>query len=206
MIEENDEEKDFRILLDADGVLGDFIGYTLTGLATAWEPNEIPARNDFQTWDLFDTITNKHQQKYCNRLWRNKGWCRSIPVLPGAVDAVNRLRRHGEVYVVTAPLHNSLYWVNERYEWLKENFDIPPENVIFAYDKAVVSGHIFLDDKTANVERWACLNRGRALLWSASYNQNDLCDQAVRVHDWEAVIMQVVSQKLILGSLGVQHL
>lgn len=198
------EEKDFRILLDVDGVLGDFIGHTLAGLATTWEPDEIPSRKDFRSWDLFNTITNKVQQRYCNRLWRKRGWCQSIPALPGAVEAVNRLRRHGEIYIVTAPLSNSLYWVNERYEWLKENFHIPPENVIFAYDKAVVSGHIFLDDKLANVDRWSCMNEGRALLWSTSYNQTDSLDHPVtRVCDWEEVIMQAVSEKLILGALGV---
>jgi 5'(3')-deoxyribonucleotidase len=204
MTQETTEEKDFRILLDVDGVLGDFIGYTLSELATAWEPNEIPARKDFQTWDLFNTITNKHQQKYCNRFWRYKGWCRSIPVLPGAVEAVDRLRRHGEVYAVTAPLSHSLYWMGERYEWLKENFRIPPENVIFAYDKGVVSGHVFLDDKPANIDRWSCMNAGRALLWSTGYNQNDCPDRAVRVHDWEEVITQAVSEKVVFSALGAR--
>jgi 5'(3')-deoxyribonucleotidase len=144
---------DFRILLDVDGVLGDFIGHTLKGMGTLWSPPDLPGQDDFKTWNLFDTITDGEQQKFCNRLWRKKGWCNSIPPFPAAIHAVNRLRKSGEIYAVTAPLSKSSHWVNERYEWLQHWFFIPPENVIFAYDKGIISGDLFVDDKPANVCR-----------------------------------------------------
>jgi len=191
---------DFRILLDVDGVLGDFIGHTLKGMGTLWNPAELPCRDDFKTWNLFDTITDEEQQKFCNRLWRKKGWCNAIPPFPDAIHAVNRLRNNGEIYAVTAPLSKSSHWVNERYEWLQHWFFIPPENVIFAYDKGVISGDLFVDDKPANVCRWASYFQGRSLLWSASYNQSEALPpmpNVARVYGWEQVHNEVFLQKLL---------
>lgn len=178
-----------RILIDVDGVLANFVQHSLPVLeeltGQAWK------MEDFHAWDLFDTIDRKYEAPFFDAV--NKlGWCRSIPVYPGAQEGIKAVQEVGEVYIVTSPMNHVPTWTHEREGWLKEHFGIPHKKVVHTSAKYLCIGDILLDDKPANIESWAKEHpRGLGLLWDQPYNRSQ--EVGRRVSTWAEVVSAVSS-------------
>jgi 5'(3')-deoxyribonucleotidase len=158
-----------RIILDVDGVLADFTGHTLALLGEHAPPG---GREAFTTWDLLTTLSPE-ARAMCAHGWRRPGWCGSMPTLPDAQHAVDRLSLRAEIVYATAPMEGAPHWMLEREKWLIQQFAVDRDNVVFTHDKSHVWGDVFVDDKPENIDRWAKVHRnGMALLWNAPYNQS----------------------------------
>src|SRR5437867_1956463 len=67
------------------------------------------------------------------------GFFRTVPVIPGAQEAVKKLMENFEVYIVSAAMEfpQSLA---EKYEWLREHFPfVSWRNIIFCGDKSIIA-------------------------------------------------------------------
>ena len=191
------------VLLDCDGVIGEFIGHTLTTLAALGCPSTlVPVQNTQPHWDFWqDWIPLDWKQPLLAHM-RRPGWCLSIPVLPGAQEGVAALQEVADVYFVTSPMADAPYWHMERMQWLQTHFGDPDKQVIFCDTKHRVLGDVFVDDKPANVDQYAVHHavptdgrtRGaKVFLWEQSYNmelhKNGLLHPAVvRTGDWALVL------------------
>ena len=141
------------VLLDCDGVIADFTGAALALIRQL--TGHVYAPEQITTWDIFDSLP-KEPRSVRDEVYRRLkaiGGCASIPVYPGAVGGVRRLRKIADVIVVTSPFHGSPTWMHERESWLKWHFDIT--DVHHAKSKARVHGDVFVDDKPAHIEDWA---------------------------------------------------
>lgn len=174
------------LLLDADGVICDFIGAAL--LALRAESGVLVPRESITTWEIFDSVPEDLQKHKANvyGLLKARLGCFSMRPYDGAKDGVRRLKELAEVVVVTSPFPDSDTWMSEREKWLHSHFGIISHNVIHARAKHHVKGDIFVDDKTSHVVTWADAHpQGTALLWNMKYNEQDeLPDNVSRVVGW----------------------
>lgn len=169
------------ILFDADGVLLDFLTpalavaekaiYAATGAQTILTPETL------NTWDIFDVI-GKQYEDACYVEYEKPGFCESIRPYPEAVLGMKEMRKIADVVVVTSPIHSPT-WCHERLASLREHFHIHRKDVIFTSRKELVLGRMLIDDRTANVEKWAEAHyhdQGQGVLWSQPYNADSLQD------------------------------
>lgn len=163
-----------RILLDVDGVLGDFVTevvefcnkYERTLGSLGWTPDNVTE------FDILRALKCEHLQARLDLHMAESDFCRHMPVYDGAPDFVAQLRGLGEVVIVTSPYSAVPTWSHARLAWLEEHFSIPKHDVIFAKRKELIRGDVLIDDKTENCEAFnrASSYRG-AILFDRPWNQ-----------------------------------
>lgn len=138
------------VLLDCDGVLSDFVSAALK-LVHRLTGNEYKPE-DVRTWEVFDSIPEKHMMRDVYAIMKADGGCFGLPVYEGAQDGVRRLRDFAEVIIVTSPFKGSPTWAHEREMWLEAHFGL--DHVIHARRKDRIHGDFFIDDKESHVIEW----------------------------------------------------
>ncbi len=159
-----------RVLLDCDGILFDFVTPALkiikevTGIVATAE--------DITEWDMMAGLgLTKRQGGECYDRMRDEGYCRNLPVYPGAQEGVDALLRFCDVHPVTAPFFSKT-WVHERDGALKNYFGFSRQDVVHTSAKHLVSGDYLVDDKTDTLIAWHAEHITRhAVLWDHPYNR-----------------------------------
>ena len=130
-----------------------------------------------------------HVPDYINMKWfdyiNEKGFFRDLPVIDGAVEALQKLQERHEVYIVSAAMEfpNSL---EDKYHWLAEHFPfISWKNIIFCGEK-IVNTDVMIDDRAKNFIDF----KGRALLFTSPHNL--LLTQYERVDNWGQVLEKLM--------------
>jgi 5'(3')-deoxyribonucleotidase len=172
-----------EVLLDCDGVVFDF--HQEAALLIEEFTNCAPISPDrFIEWEVFDCLPEY-------RLLRDKvygvvkapGGCTRIPVYPGAIEGVQRLREVANVTFVTAQFRGSLTWMGEREAAILKYFK--SDDVIFTHKKFMVRGDILVDDKPSHVIEWQEANpQGQAWVWPHLHNKGTHLN---RLGGWEAL-------------------
>ena len=169
-----------RLVLDADGVLADFLTHTLTILGP-----EAPERELIQTWDILDSLPAKWRTVVRKR-WVEPGWCLSIPDMPDLPDF--HALQDTEIVIATSPMPDAPHWISERTIWLgARGF----QNVVFTRHKEDVPGDVMVDDKVENVESWAEHHpTGIAYLFDAPYNRHQRITHKniIRTDSWSRIL------------------
>ncbi|MBK0379433.1 5' nucleotidase, NT5C type [Mucilaginibacter segetis] len=110
------------------------------------------------------------------------GFFQTLPVMPGAVDAVKRLMDNFEIYIVSAAMEFPLS-LGEKLEWLKVNFPfIGWKNIIFCGDKSIINTDYMVDDHIRNLDSF----KGKPIMFHAFHNVS--YDHHVRANNWNEVI------------------
>lgn len=168
------------ILLDVDGVLGDFAGSLLQVLRDAWPETAhlVPTVDDITSFNMRQWLPDKTLYKRAISVLNEEGFARYIYPIEGAVAAVNTFRREGHgVYVVTSPWISNPTWEYDRRLWLKKHFDIDEDQVISTTVKYRVRGDAFIDDRPKHVKSWALANTGGyAYLFRHQHNRSQAAD------------------------------
>lgn len=110
------------------------------------------------------------------------GFFKTVPVVPGAQEAISVLKETFDVYIVSAAMEfpQSL---EEKYFWLKEHFPfIGWQKFIFCGHKGIIDTDFMIDDHLKNLN----FCKGRGILFSACHNAE--VDYPVRVNNWEEAI------------------
>jgi 5'(3')-deoxyribonucleotidase len=180
------------VLLDSDGPLSNFTQAWLDALYIETGARHTPEEVD--RWDIHKTaffaeiakkvygavIAEAGDVKAAIQALKSRciqhvvkpGFCDAIQVQPGAIEAVDRLRKIADVYVVTSPWDSSPTWEFERKNWLKRHFDIHHHNVLQGAAKHLVFGNVFVDDKIDHVLEWSKRwPEGRAILFDMHHNR-----------------------------------
>ncbi len=168
-----------RVLLDVDELCADFVGAYLA-LVKEHTGTEY-SRTMITDWDLKKCLSlSDSVQAAVDNDMRAPGFCEAIAVIPEAVEAVNELRKHYDVVFVTSPLDGSTTWCGERIAWLQTHFDAHLADIVLTVDKHLIKGHVLVDDKPANVQKYnSC---GVGLLWNATHNQR--AEGLTRITGW----------------------
>jgi 5'(3')-deoxyribonucleotidase len=140
-----------RVLLDVDGVLGDF-----PSCALRWVNGHSPERevtlDQIHEHDILKALGLEALQERFDRWCIDTELCRDMPVYPGAQDFVEALRRFGDLVIVTSPYSAVPTWCHARLAWLEQHFGIAKRDVVFCKRKELVRGHVLIDDKLENCE------------------------------------------------------
>lgn len=176
-----------RFLIDVDEVLADFagpaVGVLTEVLGRPWSFEEMRPGQ----WDMFAGLSPDQFE----RVWEvvgGVGWQLRLLPYPDTQEAVECLKQHCEVYVVTS----AISWADLRLRWLDRYFSIDSDHVVFTRAKYVVRGDFFLDDHPGHVRSWQKHHpRGVGMLWTSPNNRHLEGTQDIRVHGWDVVIDKV---------------
>lgn len=161
-----------RLLLDVDGPCANFTQKVFNVVKEETGGRETYTPDQVTTWDILSILKPEWREKFEKDHYRRKGFCRTIPVVEGAISAVEELRDHVDVHFVTSPMDTE-YWAYERGKYLEEHFSAKPTEVVQTSEKHIVSGDYLVDDKVSHIEKWAEHHpEGTAFLWDMPYNRN----------------------------------
>lgn len=138
-------------LVDCDGVLGRFTQTVLDAYNADHGTSFVEA--DVHQWSIPDALGIPADELYAHV---KEGFCSTIQVVPGAAEALARMRAVSKVVCVTAGWNRVPTWDYERRVWLRDKLGFDFADVIFAEGEAkfMVDGDIFFDDRPDNVESW----------------------------------------------------
>lgn len=184
-----------EVALDVDGILANFVqcalDYVHRHSGRKYDPSHIT------TWELFETIEEKHLQADCYDMFKAKGGCTSIPVFEGAQEGVRRLQQIADVFFVTSPFRPSQTWMVEREEWLYRHFHVKAKDVVHNSQKHRTAADVFVDDKAEHVLSWQERHpTGLALLWNTPHNQKE---PLLRTTSWGSLLVTVQKRIEVLG-------
>lgn len=196
-----------RVLLDVDGVLGDFPSEVLR-FANRYgrEPGaaeftlESAAQHDLlQAWGL------EHLQLRLDQHMRDTDFCRHMPLYEGAQSFVEAVRFiANDVVIVTSSYSDVPTWEHARRAWLREHFGFDKEDVVFCKRKELVAGNMLLDDKLRNIDAWrnAWGHQGAAVVFDRPWNQGI----QFRVKTYNEALRFAVELALKLGGKARERL
>ncbi len=150
------------IAIDMDGVIAD----TATQFRTWYEREtgiQIPA-SAFEGIPEDDCLPDGAVRRYLYQ----PGFFRTMPVMPGAQQAVQRLMETFDIYIVSAAMEFQQS-LPEKCGWLSEHFPfLSWQQLVFCGDKSIINTDYMIDDHVKNLDRFA----GRAFLFTAGHNRD----------------------------------
>lgn len=134
------------LLCDQDGPLADFDRWFYQRCGEhGYEMDSVfeEQKHRFAT----DHIPNKAHREAAREMVNSTGWFAELPVTEGAVEGINLLAEHFEVWICTKPLEVNPTCRDEKALWIRKHFGPDWEKrLILAPDKSMVAGDILLDD------------------------------------------------------------
>ena len=127
------------------------------------------------------------------------GFFRTVPVMPGAQEAVKKIQEHFEVYIVSAAMEFP-HSLSEKYAWLQEHFPtIHWRNMIFCGDKSVIATDYLIDDHLKNLDSCS----GKPILFAATHNTT--VNHHVRVNDWKEAVQLLYREEGMNEELRINN-
>lgn len=171
------------IAVDMDGVLADVEAHFLS-----WYERDYKVK--MKREDLYGKKEEEAfpEKGIVKKFASSPGFFQTVPVMPGALDALEKLREKYEIYIVSAAMEfpQSL---TEKKQWLEDNFPyISWKNIIFCGDKSIIDTDYMIDDHPKNLDFF----KGETIMFHAFHNVE--YDHHRRVNNWEEVT------DLLLGS------
>ncbi len=159
------------LLIDLDGVLADFDA----GFKTRWNEHMgalFPAV-DVQERCHFH-IADDYPAKYrtdIERLMHAPGFYNSLPPIPGAIEAFQRLKAEGyALWICSTPPSRNIQAATEKLAWIEHHLGtFMLERTIFAADKTMIHGDFLVDDRPTITG--SCTPNWEHILFDQPYNR-----------------------------------
>ena len=117
-----------------------------------------------------------------------KGFFRTVPLVPGSRDVLEKLNRQYEVFVVSAALEFPTS-LDDKREWLNDLFPfITWRQIVFCGSKEIVRADLMIDDHLKNLDKF----EGDTFLFSQPHNRRILTMHR-RVDSWEEIASILLS-------------
>lgn len=180
-----------RILLDCDGVLGDFHGSLLAQLQRVFPHLGPYPEHPPQEWSIAAWLTPE-QHAAAIHILDATPFAAGMRPLAGAIEAYEymRERAHGGVYIVTSPWVDNPSWESDRRMWLKAHFGIDEDHIVSTTAKFLVGGDVLVDDRPKHVAQWSAAHGKRAVLVGHAHNAD--VEHADRIEGWTAGAAELV--------------
>ncbi len=145
---------------------------------------------DFVGKAYFDVLDKKHTEGVMAEFFK-PGFFRDMEVMPHAVEVIQKLHSHFEIYVVSAATEFP-YSLKEKIDWLAEHFSfISWKNIVLCGDKSIIAADYLIDDHEKNLKPF----RGKSLLFDAIHNQT--LEGYPRFRNWKEI--EVFFDEIILN-------
>jgi 5'-nucleotidase len=171
------------IAIDMDGVIADIEAQVLTwyerDYGIKYTREYLMGRSE---QDLFP------EKGLIRKFVLTPGFFRTLPVMEGAVEALQTLMQDFEVYIVSAAMEFPLS-LNEKLEWLGVHFPfITWHNVIFCGDKSIINTDYMIDDHIKNLDHF----KGKTLMFHAFHNTT--YTHHTRVNNWKDIVAMLKAE------------
>ncbi len=167
--------KRLRILIDVDGPMADFVAPALEAIFQV-TGRRFKASDHVNGWDLFAGLgLSDDETKEVFRVMEVPGLCLGIPMVAGARDGIEELRKFADVWAVTSPFGGE-HWMHERDAWLVRNLGFHKKDVLHVRgeSKHGVYGNMLIEDKVDTLRSWqAAWPTETAVLFELSYNRGE---------------------------------
>ena len=165
------------IAVDMDGVLADIeaqlIEHYNEAHGTTLSKESIQGLSEeeaFQERELVRGILNKDN------------FFRSLPVMPDAIESLQRLQDNFEIFIVSAATEFPVS-LAEKVAWLGEHFPfIKWENIILCGSKRIINTDYMIDDHCKNLDY--CI--GKPIMFTAFHNVDKT--HHLRVNNWKEAV------------------
>ncbi|WP_037315106.1 5'-nucleotidase [Salegentibacter sp. Hel_I_6] len=165
------------IAIDMDGVLADVESHFLTWYERDY--GEKFTKKDLAGKTEEDAFPKKGLVK---KFASTKNFFSTVPVMKGAVEAVKKIQKDYEIYIVSAAMEFPQSLVEKR-SWLSEHFPfIHWKKIVFCGDKSIIDTDIMIDDHLKNLDYF----KGETIMFSAFHNLD--FDNHTRANNWEEVL------------------
>jgi 5'(3')-deoxyribonucleotidase len=174
-----------RILLDCDGILGDFAS-EVVNFCNKYGDSQATV-DDVYSFDILEALGCADLQDRLDIHMADTDFCRHMPVYLGAREFVDKLRSMDhEIVVVTSPYKAVPTWEHARREWLWRNFSVRGDDVIFCKRKELVSPEApLVDDKIGNLTS----RPERGILLDRPWNRD--CRGLFRAMDYGDIVSRI---------------
>lgn len=163
------------IAIDMDGVIADIDTHYINWYERDYGIKLLPENiRGLTTDEAFGGATRKFVF--------TPGFFLTVPVMPGAVEALKTLSEIFDIYIVSAAVEfpQSL---TEKLEWLNTNFPfITWKNIIFCGNKSIINTDFMIDDLIRNLDTF----KGETLMFNSLFNYNH--NHHRRVNNWQEVV------------------
>ena len=164
------------IAIDMDGVIADAVSHFIS-----WYERDSGVKVEISVFDGVpeaEALPDGMVKKFVY----TPGFFRTIPLMPGAQEALRVLMEHYDVYIVSAAMEFP-QCLTEKREWLEEHFPgISWRNIIFCGDKSVIGTDYMIDDHVRNLDTF----RGKGLMFHAGHNIHN--ESHTRMKTWEEIL------------------
>jgi 5'(3')-deoxyribonucleotidase len=110
------------------------------------------------------------------------GFFQTLPLMEGAVEAVQALMKDFDVYIVSAAIEFPLS-LSEKLAWLSVHFPfISWKNIVFCGDKSIIRTDFMIDDHIKNLDHF----KGKTILFHSFHNVHYHHHQ--RANNWKEVL------------------
>lgn len=166
-----------RIAIDMDGVIADtethYINWYYDQYQVKVSHSQLIGKAEGEGFPVKGAIRN---------FLLTPGFFKSLPVMPGAVEALQELSKNFEIFIVSAAMEfpQSL---SEKQAWLNQHFPfISWKNIVFCGDKSVIQADYMIDDHVKNLSGF----KGTALLFDAAHNT--FITDYQRIRSWKEAV------------------
>lgn len=173
-----------RIAIDMDEVLADTAAHQLAWYERDFGPG--PTAEELHGSHLAKLVPVEHRARILEHL-HHPDFFRSIPLVPGAVEAVTALSERYEIYVASAAMEHPVSF-DAKFAWLDEHFPmIRPTHRVFCGDKSILGAEYLIDDSPYQLVKF----RGTPLIFTAAHNVRET--RFRRVADWPDAVAQLMA-------------
>ena len=171
------QQRRLRIAIDMDEVMADALAEHLRRYNAAYGTSITAA--ELSGRHLEQCIPPAHREAAEAML--DASFFEDLEVLPDCRDVIAELAVRHEVVIASAAMDVPCSF-DAKYRWLQRHFSfIPPSNIVFCGDKAVVNADYLIDDRARHFAGF----QGRPLLFSAPHNAAET--RYPRVESWADV-------------------
>lgn len=136
------------ILIDIDDVIADFDGEFYSRWNKIHPDIKIIPPEERKCFYIKDELPEDYT-KLIREINTAPGFIKSLPVIPGSVEAVKEIAGMGHsIFLCSSPLNAYKNCVEEKYEWIEEHLGFEwTLKIILTKDKTLINGDILIDDK-----------------------------------------------------------
>lgn len=165
------------IAVDMDGVLADIEAQLIEHYNKA--NGSLLSRESIQGLQEEEAFSDR---TLLRRVLNADNFFRTLPVIPDAVESLERLQENFEIFIVSAATEFPVS-LAEKVAWLGEYFPfIKWENIILCGSKRIINTDYMIDDHCKNLDY--CM--GKPIMFTAFHNVNQT--HHLRVNNWKEAV------------------
>lgn len=180
------------ILIDVDSVVADLVNPSLEIMNERF-PDEKVKYEDIVEFYFLDhekyNIINKKQSDFIKGMWNQPYFAFRLPLIEGAKEGVEELKKLGNVFFITSPWPTSRTWCFDRASWIEREFDVGHDNVIFTGHKELVKGDVLIDDCPKYIRQWGDEgNQDKVVILDHPWNRKEDLKNFARAKTWKGIV------------------